>query len=201
MTRMHCRLTAMALLGAVAWTSLARAQTPQPIAVSGKVVNETGQPMQGASVSLVGLGMGAMTAEDGRYAFSVPAARASGQTATLEARRLGYKPVSVQVTLTAGTPITHDFTLVDRRGTILVRHQVPQRERQHRQVDVDRHPAAQAALKLMGVKTASELAQVIVSVGLAQNLAALRALATEGIQRGHMALHARSVAIAAELDR
>ncbi|MFZ5911544.1 MAG: hydroxymethylglutaryl-CoA reductase, degradative [Chloroflexota bacterium] len=59
------------------------------------------------------------------------------------------------------------------------------------------HPAAQAALKLMGVKTASELAEIIVSVGLAQNLAALRALATEGIQRGHMSLHARQVAIAA----
>ncbi len=59
------------------------------------------------------------------------------------------------------------------------------------------HPAAQAALKLMGVKTAAELAQVIVSVGLAQNMAALRALATEGIQRGHMSLHARQVAIAA----
>jgi hydroxymethylglutaryl-CoA reductase len=59
------------------------------------------------------------------------------------------------------------------------------------------HPAAKAALKLMGVKTAAELAQVIVSVGLAQNMAALRALATEGIQRGHMSLHARQVAIAA----
>jgi hydroxymethylglutaryl-CoA reductase len=59
------------------------------------------------------------------------------------------------------------------------------------------HPAAQAAVKLMGVKTASELAGIIVSVGLAQNLAALRALATEGIQRGHMSLHARQVAIAA----
>ncbi|MFO3795823.1 MAG: hydroxymethylglutaryl-CoA reductase, degradative [Anaerolineales bacterium] len=59
------------------------------------------------------------------------------------------------------------------------------------------HPAARAAIKLMGVKTATELAQVIVSVGLAQNLAALRALATEGIQRGHMSLHARQVAIAA----
>ncbi len=59
------------------------------------------------------------------------------------------------------------------------------------------HPAAQAAVKLMGVKTANELAQIIVSVGLAQNLAALRALATEGIQRGHMSLHARQVAIAA----
>jgi hydroxymethylglutaryl-CoA reductase len=49
----------------------------------------------------------------------------------------------------------------------------------------------------MGVKSASDLAQIIVSVGLAQNLAALRALATEGIQRGHMTLHARQVAIAA----
>ncbi len=59
------------------------------------------------------------------------------------------------------------------------------------------HPAAQAAVKMMGVKTASELAEIIVSVGLAQNMAALRALATEGIQRGHMSLHARQVAIAA----
>jgi hydroxymethylglutaryl-CoA reductase len=59
------------------------------------------------------------------------------------------------------------------------------------------HPAARAALKLMGVRTASELAEIIVAVGLAQNMAALRALATEGIQRGHMSLHARQVAIAA----
>lgn len=59
------------------------------------------------------------------------------------------------------------------------------------------HPGARVALKVMGVQTAQELAQVIVSVGLAQNLAALRALATEGIQRGHMELHARSMAVAA----
>ncbi len=59
------------------------------------------------------------------------------------------------------------------------------------------HPAARAALKLMGVRSAADLAEIIVSVGLAQNLAALRALATEGIQRGHMSLHARQVAIAA----
>ena len=62
------------------------------------------------------------------------------------------------------------------------------------------HPAAQACLKLIGsgrVVGAAELAGVIVSVGLAQNLAALRALATEGIQRGHMSLHARQVAVAA----
>src|SRR5512146_2014620 len=59
------------------------------------------------------------------------------------------------------------------------------------------HPAARAAIKLLGVKWAGELAEIIVSVGLAQNLAALRALASEGIQRGHMSLHARQVAIAA----
>lgn len=59
------------------------------------------------------------------------------------------------------------------------------------------HPTARLALKMMGVTTASQLAEIIVSVGLAQNLAALRALATEGIQRGHMSLHARQVAIAA----
>lgn len=59
------------------------------------------------------------------------------------------------------------------------------------------HPSAQMAIKLMGVSNARELAEIIISVGLAQNLAALRALATEGIQRGHMTLHARQVAIAA----
>jgi hydroxymethylglutaryl-CoA reductase len=59
------------------------------------------------------------------------------------------------------------------------------------------HPAAQAALAVLDVESASELAQVAVALGLAQNMAALRALATEGIQRGHMALHARNIAIAA----
>lgn len=59
------------------------------------------------------------------------------------------------------------------------------------------HPAARAALKVLGVGTARELAEVIAAVGLAQNLAAMRALATEGIQRGHMSLHARQLAIAA----
>ena len=59
------------------------------------------------------------------------------------------------------------------------------------------HPVARVCLKLMRVTTAGQLAEIITSVGLAQNLAALRALATEGIQRGHMSLHARQVAIAA----
>ena len=109
MTRMHCRLTTLVLAALVAWPQLARAQ--QPITISGNVVNETGQPMPGASVALVGLGLGAMTDDAGKYSFVVPAARASGQAATLEARRLGYRPVQFQVTLTPGTTISHDFSL------------------------------------------------------------------------------------------
>jgi hydroxymethylglutaryl-CoA reductase len=59
------------------------------------------------------------------------------------------------------------------------------------------HPGARAAIKVLGVKTAIELAEVMGAVGLAQNFAALRALATEGIQRGHMRLHARNIAVSA----
>src|SRR6478672_8016407 len=111
MTRMHRRLMTAAMLAAVAWPSLARAQQPQPITVSGTVTNETGQPMPGVSVALVSLGLGALTADNGRYSFTVPSARASGQAATLEARRLGYRPVQFQVTLAPGTAISHDFQL------------------------------------------------------------------------------------------
>lgn len=56
------------------------------------------------------------------------------------------------------------------------------------------HPTAQLARRILGVERAKDLAEIVVSVGLAQNLSALRALATEGIQRGHMELHARTVA-------
>jgi hydroxymethylglutaryl-CoA reductase len=59
------------------------------------------------------------------------------------------------------------------------------------------HPAARLALEILAVSHAGELAALAASVGLASNLAAVRALATDGIQRGHMALHARSVAVAA----
>src|SRR5690625_4127575 len=59
------------------------------------------------------------------------------------------------------------------------------------------HPMAKMAYKLLRVDSAKELAQVIVSVGLAQNLGALKALVTDGIQKGHMRLHSRSVAMAA----
>ncbi len=68
------------------------------------------------------------------------------------------------------------------------------------------NPLAKLSLKILGIKTADELARIMAAVGLAQNFAALRALATEGIQRGHMELHARNIAIMAgatgdEVDR
>ena len=59
------------------------------------------------------------------------------------------------------------------------------------------HPTAKAAIKILNVETASELGRVIAAVGLAQNLGAIKALSTVGIQRGHMRLHARQVAMAA----
>jgi len=59
------------------------------------------------------------------------------------------------------------------------------------------HPMAKVALKFLRTRTARELSEVTVCVGLAQNLSAIRALATDGIQKGHMALHARTVAMTA----
>jgi hydroxymethylglutaryl-CoA reductase len=59
------------------------------------------------------------------------------------------------------------------------------------------HPVARLSVKLLGVKTANELAEIIAAVGLAQNFAAMRALATEGIQKGHMKLHSKNIAVIA----
>jgi hydroxymethylglutaryl-CoA reductase len=62
---------------------------------------------------------------------------------------------------------------------------------------VKTHPTAKVCMKILGVKSANEFAEVLAAVGLAQNLGALRALASEGIQRGHMRLHARNIAVQA----
>lgn len=59
------------------------------------------------------------------------------------------------------------------------------------------HPTAQACLKILGVTSAERLARIIAAVGLAQNFSALKALATTGIQKGHMALHAQNIAMMA----
>ena len=66
---------------------------------------------------------------------------------------------------------------------------------------VDSHPRVRLALRMLGVSSARELAAIMAAVGLASNLAALRALVTEGIQREHMALHARAVSHAAGARR
>jgi hydroxymethylglutaryl-CoA reductase len=68
------------------------------------------------------------------------------------------------------------------------------------------HPTARLSLKILGVQTAEELARIIAAVGLAQNFSALKALATTGIQKGHMALHSKNIAMMAgavgeEIDR
>ena len=60
---------------------------------------------------------------------------------------------------------------------------------------VKTHPIAKIAMKILNVKNANEFAEVLAAVGLAQNLGALRALSSEGIQRGHMSLHARNIAV------
>ena len=62
---------------------------------------------------------------------------------------------------------------------------------------VKTHPTAKVAIKILGVKSANEFGEILAAVGLAQNLGALRALAHEGIQRGHMSLHARNIAVQA----
>ena len=62
---------------------------------------------------------------------------------------------------------------------------------------VNVHPIAKVCTKILGVSTAQELACVMIATGLAQNFSAIRALATEGIQKGHMRLHARNLATAA----
>jgi len=62
---------------------------------------------------------------------------------------------------------------------------------------VKTHPTAKVAMKILNVKSANEFAEVLAAVGLAQNLGALRALASEGIQRGHMSLHAKNIAVQA----
>lgn len=96
---------ALALTGAQAF-----AQTEGTI-ITGTVTGDGAAPVSGASVFLEGMGIGTQTGTDGRYSFTVPAARATGQVATLTARRIGLRPESKQVTLRAGATLTENFSL------------------------------------------------------------------------------------------
>ena len=107
---MQCRFR-HTLLGVLLAQGPLLLHAQQALTISGRVTSDIGQPLQGASLSLRGMALGAMSREDGRYEFTVPAARASGQTALLEARRLGFRPETTTVRLVSGQNITHNFTL------------------------------------------------------------------------------------------
>ena len=78
----------------------AMASAQQAATVSGRVTNEAAAPVPGASVSIPALGVGSYTSNDGRYTFTVPANRVTGQSVSLVARRIGYTPITASVTLT-----------------------------------------------------------------------------------------------------
>ena len=82
----------------------------EPVTITGKVRSDAGLPLGQVEVAIPAMGLGALSKDDGSYVIVVPGARVSGQTATLVARRLGYKSQSAQLTLTAGG-VTHDFVL------------------------------------------------------------------------------------------
>ena len=99
----------VATAAALALPSIAAAQQPAPI--TGRVTAAGGAAVRGAQVFLEGLQIGAQTGDDGRYSILVPGTRATGQSATLTVRSIGYRPTSRPVTLTPGASITQDFTL------------------------------------------------------------------------------------------
>ena len=88
----------------------AMASAQQATTVSGRVTNEASAPVPGASVSIPSLGVGSYTSNDGRFTFTVPANRVTGQNVSLVARRIGYQPVTASVALT-GAVVSHDFRL------------------------------------------------------------------------------------------
>jgi TonB-linked SusC/RagA family outer membrane protein len=97
------------MVGAVALVLPAAAQAQ--VTISGQVLGDNGSRLSNASVFLEGMQLGAQTNDLGHYSFVVPAARATGQRATLTARAIGHRAVSTPVTLRSGTTIAHDFTL------------------------------------------------------------------------------------------
>ena len=108
MARRITYVLASAVFVLAASTHAARAQ--EPTRVQGLVTNDNRQPLSGVSVGIAALGVGAFTGDDGRYSFTIPAGRGTGQPATLTARRIGFQPVNATINLSA-TTITKDFIL------------------------------------------------------------------------------------------
>ncbi|MFL5608996.1 MAG: carboxypeptidase-like regulatory domain-containing protein, partial [Gemmatimonadaceae bacterium] len=82
-----------------------------PTTISGRVTNEASTPLQGATLSIPSLGLGAYTNAEGRFTLTVPAGRATGQSVTLVARRIGYNPVQRSITLNPGAALNYDVSL------------------------------------------------------------------------------------------
>jgi TonB-linked SusC/RagA family outer membrane protein len=83
----------------------------QATTVSGRVTNETSTPLQGATISIPSLGLGTYTNAEGRFTLTVPAGRATGQSVTITARRIGFNPVQRAITLTPGAALNYDVSL------------------------------------------------------------------------------------------
>jgi TonB-linked SusC/RagA family outer membrane protein len=83
----------------------------QPTTITGRVTTEAGTALQGASVTIPALSLGTYSNQDGRYSFTVPATRSTGELVRVTARRIGYRAQAVNLTLSGGT-LTQDFTLV-----------------------------------------------------------------------------------------
>src|SRR5947209_7063624 len=107
---MQQRSTWHRLLAVFALAVLPARLVSQGATITGHVTAEGGVPLTGVTVSINGMGLGSMTGPDGIYSFTVPAARVTGQTVTLTARRVGYAAQTAPITLAAGT-ITHDFIM------------------------------------------------------------------------------------------
>ena len=107
MRHSHSALAAFVVFGAPA---IAVAQ--QATTISGRVTSEAGQPIGGANVTIATLGTGALSNAQGQYSFTVPAARVTGQTVTITARRIGYRASTRPGVVLSGAPVTADFTLV-----------------------------------------------------------------------------------------
>src|SRR6478736_395158 len=100
-------LSAITALALAASTAFAQSGTT----VTGRVTSDAGVPLGGASVFLAGTNIGAQTSDNGSYTFVVPASRATGGTATLTARVIGYTSQSVTVTLNPGASVNQSFAL------------------------------------------------------------------------------------------
>src|ERR687884_435726 len=105
--RFSLRCIAVACLGVFALGPSALAQ--EAATITGRVTAD-GQPLFGVAVSIPELGLGTLTNEAGRYTLTVPGARVQRQTVAISARRVGYRPTTVRITVSPGT-ITQDFTL------------------------------------------------------------------------------------------